>query len=77
MDETAGCGGVEHSKSGTLKSPNFGVSAYGANEECEWEINVEPSYIVQATFVERFDLENSTDCTNDFVQALSIYSFIT
>lgn len=70
-DATVGCGGVIHGRSGTLKSPNFGVSAYGANEECEWEINVEPGYIVQASFVQRFDLENSTDCSNDFVQVLS------
>ena len=67
-----GCGGVMHGTSGRLKSPNFGASAYGANEECEWEINVEPGFIIKATFIQRFDLENSTNCLNDFVQVLAI-----
>ena len=48
-------------------SPNY-PSAYAANVECEWEIRVEPGYKVLASFYQRFDLENSTDCRNDFVE---------
>ena len=58
-----------HSHTGRLNSPNF-PSQYGADQECEWQILVEPGYKVVATFIERFDLENSTQCQNDFVQVL-------
>ena len=69
---TSGCGGILHSRTGSLASPNY-PSAYAANVECEWEIRVEPGYKVQASFYQRFDLENSTDCRNDFVEVESIH----
>lgn len=56
-----------HTQTGSLSSPNY-PSAYGANAECEWEIRVDPGYQVVASFYQRFDVENSTDCQNDFVQ---------
>ena len=65
----AGCGGILHSRTGNLASPNY-PSAYAADIECEWEIRVEPGYKVLASFYQRFDLENSTDCRNDFIELL-------
>ena len=62
-----GCGGILHSPTGSLSSPNY-PSAYAANMECEWEVRVDPGYVVIASFFQRFDLENSTNCQNDFVQ---------
>lgn len=62
-----------HGHRGTLKTPNF-PSAYASNVECEWEIRVEPGYKVLANFVQRFDLENSTNCQNDFVQVFIDFS---
>ena len=58
-----------HGLTGSLTSPNF-PSAYAADTECEWEIRVEPGYTVIANFVQRFDVENSTNCANDFVEVL-------
>lgn len=56
-----------HSRTGVITSPNY-PSAYGTDAECEWEIRVDPGYKVIADFFQRFDLENSTNCQNDFVQ---------
>lgn len=62
-----GCGGIMHSRTGVITSPNY-PSAYGADAECEWEIRVDPGYKVIANFFQRFDLENTTNCQNDFVE---------
>lgn len=65
-----------HSRTGLLASPNY-PSNYGANAECEWEIRVEPGYKVVANFFQRFDLENSTNCQNDFVQVeIDLFFFL-
>ena len=67
-----GCGGIMHSRTGVITSPNF-PSAYGADSECEWEIRVDPGYKIIADFFQRFDLENSTNCQNDFVE-VTVYT---
>ncbi|XP_046451773.1 cubilin-like isoform X2 [Daphnia pulex] len=65
----SGCGGIMHSRTGVITSPNY-PSAYGTDAECEWEIRVDPGYKVIADFFQRFDLENSTNCQNDFVELM-------
>ncbi|CAL4090336.1 unnamed protein product, partial [Meganyctiphanes norvegica] len=67
--QTHGCSGVYHSGPGNLSSPNF-PNAYDANTECLWEINLQPGYHIRLTFLQRFDLETSSGCENDFVQVL-------
>ena len=37
-------------------------------QECVWEIRADPGYMVTASFVERFDLENTTECRADSVE---------
>ena len=64
---TSGCGGIYHSRTGMLTSPNY-PSQYGTNLECEWEIRSDPGYKIIATFSDRFDVENSTGCVRDFVE---------
>ncbi len=61
-----------HSRTGVITSPNY-PSAYGADAECEWEIRVDPGYKVIANFFQRFDLENTTNCQNDFVEVCFLH----
>lgn len=63
-----------HSRNGVIASPNY-PAAYGADAECEWEIRVDPGYKVIADFFQRFDLENSTNCQNDFVEVSFFCTF--
>ncbi|XP_068081387.1 cubilin [Anabrus simplex] len=66
---TEGCGGIMHTNTGMASSPNF-PNKYPNNAECEWDIRVENGYFIQLQFVERFKLEDSSGCVNDFVEVL-------
>ena len=66
---SSGCGGIMHGSRGTFVSPNY-PSPYGSDAECQWEIRADPGYRVVAWFSDRFDLENTTNCQNDFVELL-------
>ncbi|CAG9855166.1 unnamed protein product [Phyllotreta striolata] len=65
---STGCGGIFHDKSRNIQSPNFGSGEYPNNAECLWIIESEPGYHIQLVFVERFHLEQSNNCENDFIQ---------
>lgn len=69
---THGCGGVVHRKYGQLASPQQETDnhRYPHNTECEWIIESIPGYTVNVVFFDRFEIENSTNCTNDYVEVL-------
>lgn len=62
-----GCGKSYISDSGEFSSKNF-PNLYPNNEECEWIIGVWPGNTVSLQFVERFSLEQSVNCSKDYVQ---------
>ncbi|KAL5010260.1 hypothetical protein ScPMuIL_012565 [Solemya velum] len=64
---SGGCGGLYHSKNGSLTSPNYPRS-YPHLTECIWDINVENGYFINLTFVPPFDLEGHGDCRLDYVE---------
>ncbi|KAH0568173.1 hypothetical protein KQX54_019308 [Cotesia glomerata] len=64
-----GCGGTMRGTRKELSSPSF-PSQYPNNAECTWEIIAEPGYHIGLVFLDRFNLETSTNCSNDFVEIL-------
>uniref|UniRef100_A0A2H8TEF1 Cubilin n=1 Tax=Melanaphis sacchari TaxID=742174 RepID=A0A2H8TEF1_9HEMI len=67
-----GCGNVYINEKGKISTKNY-PSLYPNDEECEWTIAVLPGNKVSLQFVERFNLEQSVNCTKDYVQ---IFDFI-
>ncbi|KAK6644342.1 hypothetical protein RUM43_000609 [Polyplax serrata] len=61
------CGGAVHSLGYELMSPNF-PSQYDNNQECEWEIRSAEGTHIGLVFVDRFHIESSENCKNDFVK---------
>ncbi|XP_054002675.1 cubilin [Hylaeus anthracinus] len=61
------CGGTLRGRHTQISSPGF-PSAYSNNEECTWEIVANNGYHVGLVFVDRFNLESSTNCQNDYVK---------
>ncbi|KAG8252019.1 hypothetical protein J6590_068227 [Homalodisca vitripennis] len=66
--DSTGCGGILHSAEGILQSPNYGKGDYPNNTECEWTVILPPGYHASLSFIDRFFLEVSEDCANDFIQ---------
>lgn len=64
------CGGILTDHSMHLSSPriNANTSHYPPNTECTWEINALPGYHIGLVFTNRFYLEDSPNCQNDFVE---------
>ena len=60
------CGGLLMHRWGSIESKNFG-SRYDNNIECVWTIQMPIGFHINFTFVDRFDLETSNDCTRDYV----------
>lgn len=67
------CGGAVHSQGYELMSPNF-PSQYDNNQECEWEIQSAEGTHIGLTFVDRFHIESSDNCKNDFVKVKSLHA---
>ncbi|XP_066158935.1 cubilin [Euwallacea fornicatus] len=65
--ETDGCGGIYHNVM-TANSPNFENGNYDNNQECVWDVIAEEGYMVVLKFIDRFFIEDSENCTNDFVE---------
>lgn len=70
-----GCGMMYTSESGEFSTKNYPL-LYPNNEECEWTIGVWPGNKVSLNFVERFNLEQSVNCTKDYVQVIFILNYI-
>ncbi|XP_034938584.1 cubilin [Chelonus insularis] len=65
--DLGGCGGTIRGSNREISSPGFPRN-YPAKAECTWEITAENGYHIGLTFVDRFNLESSVLCNNDFVQ---------
>lgn len=61
------CGMVYSSESGEIITKNY-PQLYPNNEECEWTIELSPGNRVYLEFVDRFYIEQSVECTKDYVQ---------
>jgi len=64
-----GCGNTYVSNSGEFTSKNY-PNLYPNNEECEWTIATWPGNKVSLQFIERFSLEQSVNCTKDYIQVI-------
>ncbi|XP_061178089.1 cubilin-like [Saccostrea echinata] len=64
---TDGCGGLYHSNTGLISSPNY-PSSYPHNTECVWDINVLDGYHVVLNFIPPFDMEAHGSCGYDYVE---------
>ncbi|KAK5640278.1 hypothetical protein RI129_011089 [Pyrocoelia pectoralis] len=62
-----GCGGTFHDYSRVIESPSYPKN-YPDNAECEWEIIGDPGYSIKLDFIDRFYLEESDGCNNDFLE---------
>lgn len=62
-----GCGGLLQTKGNMFSTPNY-PGKYPPNSECTWDIRVKEGYIITLSFLERFDIEQSNDCSEDFVE---------
>lgn len=62
-----GCSGTFHNDERTISTPNY-PSNYLANSECLWDIRVSNGYHVEFEFTDRFYVEDSDSCKNDFVE---------
>uniref|UniRef100_A0A0P6JSL8 Putative fibrillin n=1 Tax=Aedes aegypti TaxID=7159 RepID=A0A0P6JSL8_AEDAE len=64
---TSGCGGTLHKNSDTFGSPNVG-GKYAPNMECIWTIRADVGYHVGISFINRFNLEKSENCSKDYIE---------
>lgn len=69
---TFACGGVLHKFIKNIKTPLYDKS-YPPNTECIWEIRADDGYHVGLSFEGRFFIEESVNCTKDFVE---FYDFV-
>ena len=56
-----------HGPAGIIQSPSF-PSRYPHNTECVWQVQADTSFRIVFSFTERFDLESSNNCQNDYVE---------
>uniref|UniRef100_F7D8H4 Cubilin n=1 Tax=Ornithorhynchus anatinus TaxID=9258 RepID=F7D8H4_ORNAN len=61
------CGGTVAGQSGVAHSPGFPALSYEDNLECEWHLQGPAGHYLTITF-EALGLQNSTGCTQDFVE---------
>lgn len=69
----AGCGGIIHKWTQTISSPG-NSSYYPNNIECIWEFRPDPGFHVGLQFVDRFYIEDSVNCTKDYVEIFDLRS---
>ena len=62
-----GCGGLFRSQSRIIQTPSF-PDDYPNNAECLWELRSDAGYHIGLTFITRFQIEQSDNCKNDFVE---------
>ena len=60
------CGGILTEPVGVIESSNI-TGSYGNNLNCTWLIKVKSGRTVALTF-ENFDLQNDSQCQNDYMQ---------
>ncbi|CRL00998.1 CLUMA_CG014207, isoform A [Clunio marinus] len=72
MSISQGCGGVLLKKNYEFKTPPLD-KMYLPNTECIWEIQTSEGYHIGLTFQDRFFIEDSPNCTKDYVE---IHDFV-
>lgn len=68
-----GCGGILNKNNFRFNTPLYD-KPYPANTECTWEIRADPGYHIGLSFLDRFFLEESVNCTKDYVE---VFDFVT
>jgi cubilin len=63
----SGCGGVYHDRTRIIQSPSF-PNDYPNNAECLWELRSDDGYHLGIIFTNRFQIEQSKNCENDFLE---------
>lgn len=66
------CGGILSRGNTGFKTPLYG-KPYPHNTECIWEIRSEPGTHIGLAFVDRFFIEDSENCTKDYVEVFEFY----
>jgi len=69
-----GCGKMYVSDTGEFSTKNY-PNLYPNDDDCEWIIAVWPGNKITMNFIERFNLEQSANCTKDYVQVTFILVF--
>ncbi|BES95605.1 calcium ion Hypothetical protein [Nesidiocoris tenuis] len=64
---TGACGGILHESPGFIESPNYPMQ-YPNNSNCIYEIRVDAGYHIGLIFTDRFYIEESENCSKDFVE---------
>lgn len=67
---TVECGQVHVSETGVISTRDY-PKLYPNNYECEWTISLLPGNMVNLQFIERFSLEQSINCTKDYIQVIN------
>ena len=67
FSQTAICGGTYIAQSGTIKSPGYPGTNYPDNSNCEWYLEGPTGHYLTITYT-AFNLQNSPDCTKDYVE---------
>lgn len=68
LDEmVSGCGGTLHKNTDTFGLSNIG-GKYAPNMECIWTIRADNGYHIGMSFINRFNLEKSDNCSKDYVE---------
>jgi len=63
-----GCGGYFDTSNGSIQYPESNTTlTYQSNMNCAWMIEVNPSRVVEISFV-WIDIENSLTCSFDYVK---------
>ena len=60
-----GCGGIMTATKGSIQSSSKD-GFYNSNTNCTWKIQLTPGVVIKLNF-SRFDLEQSSNCTKDYV----------
>lgn len=64
---STGCGGIINKYVYSISLP-LTDNQYKPNTECIWEIRADSGYHIGVQFINRFYIEDSANCTNDFVE---------
>ncbi|XP_055632024.1 cubilin homolog [Toxorhynchites rutilus septentrionalis] len=63
----AGCGGTLHKSTDVFGSPSVN-GKYQSNTECVWTIRADNGYHIGFSFVGRYNIEKSVNCSKDYVE---------
>jgi len=73
-----GCGGIYTSPSGIIASPTDLTSEsnnYLDNLNCEWHIKMPLNQKIKLTFIKKFGIESTKNCSLDYLQVSFLYTF--